>query len=99
MCSTHPHNITLQILSELGLIGLLFYLIGITYIIFNLYRLKKIKIENSDKFSFFVCSFGLLINIFPFLPSGSFFNNWSQIIIYYYVGLYLYKLNRVFYIK
>ena len=99
MCSTHPHNITLQILSELGLVGLLFYLIGITYIIFNLYRLKKIKIENSDKFSFFVCSFGLLINIFPFLPSGSFFNNWSQIIIYYYVGLYLYKLNRVFYIK
>jgi O-antigen ligase len=33
ICSTHPHNILMQVLSELGIVGLIFYIIAITFLI------------------------------------------------------------------
>ena len=29
-----------------------------------------------------------LINFFPFIPTGSFFNNWLSVIIFTYIGLF-----------
>ena len=94
-CNTHPHNIFLQFLSELGLIGLLFLLTIFVYIIYNLYVLNKKKLSNKfnniDKAKFLILS-GILITIIPVLPSGNYFNNWLMIISYYPIGIYLYLL-------
>ena len=94
-CNTHPHNILLQFLSELGLIGLIFLLTIFVYVLYNLYALTKKKLSNKfnniDKAKFLILS-GILITIFPVFPSGNYFNNWLMIISYYPIGIYLYLL-------
>ena len=39
ICSTHPHNILIQIISELGLIGLIFYIFAACFVLFNFLNL------------------------------------------------------------
>ena len=86
-CTTHPHNIPLQFLSEIGLFGFLFYMIIIFFLlkVFFIQFLKLFLLKNSNKtiknsmICFYICVF---INIFPFAPSGNFFNNWLSIFFY-----------------
>ncbi len=95
ICSTHPHNTAIQLLSETGFLGFLFYVIFLLFIIFNFFRFLKKNSEFNKKNGFLVISIGLLIYLFPFLPSGNFFSNWSSIILFYYVGFYLYSYNNL----
>lgn len=97
VCTTHPHNILIQILAETGLIGLFYYLFTIIFISRSLFKLHKKNISTNDKNCFVVISISILINLFPFLPSGNFFNNWISIVNYFYVGLYLFYFERVFF--
>ena len=95
ICSTHPHNILAQTISEIGLIGLFFYLAFVTFLIKHTLLIKN---NNNNKFesnSFLVISIGLLIHLFPILPSGNFFNNWISSFIYFKIGLLLYSHNRL----
>ena len=96
ICSTHPHNYFIQILSELGLIGILFYLTGIIFIISKLINSFLYKRENINSPPFYAISFGLIILLFPIVPSGNFFNNWVSIINYYYIGFYLYTYKQLY---
>ena len=82
-CSTHPHNIILQILSEVGVVGIFFYIFIFLFLIRNL----LIK-NNSDSFK--ILTVGLMIYLFPFSPSGNFFNNWLNMIFYYLIGFYMF---------
>ena len=95
ICSTHPHNYFFQILSELGLIGVLFYLFGISFIAFKLVYFKYNRDQNFISSSFYITSLGLLVLLFPFVPSGNFFNNWISIINYFYIGIYIYLYERM----
>ena len=94
MCSTHPHNIFLQFLSELGLFGLFFYIGGFVYIFSKMFKIKRQNINSNIRNCLYLSSIGIFINLFPFLPSGSFFNNWISILLYYYIGLYLFSFNK-----
>ena len=73
LCSTHPHQIYFELLSEHGLFGTLLILI----IFFNLIILKFFK--NFDKESYLhKASFvHLLLFFLPIIPSGSFFSDYS----------------------
>ena len=95
MCSTHPHSYFFQILSELGLVGILFYLISLFFIITK-YLQFFIKKKNICGSNFNVISLGLIVILYPIVPSGNFFNNWISIINYYYIGIYLYLYNQTF---
>ena len=91
-CSTHPHNILLQIGVENGVIGLLFlsaiYLYLIKLFFYNLKKPKKY--EKNKSFFFQICLLSIITaNIFPLVPSGNFFNNWLSILYYLPIGLYL----------
>jgi hypothetical protein len=92
-CNTHPHNIHLQFLSELGLFGysfLIFAFIFISYqLFFLLFKYTKKKIDNDDKNLFFLF-LGLFISLFPLFPSGNFFNNWLASILYLNIGITIY---------
>jgi O-antigen ligase len=93
-CATHPHNIFIQFLAELGTVGILFYLFVFYLIlreIFKLIFLKRNNFYNKNKILFFNISIILcfFINLFPLVPSGNFFNNWLSIIFYIPLGFYL----------
>ena len=65
------------------------------FLIFNLFKFQKKDLGFYEKNSFLVISIGLVIYLFPFLPSGNFFNNWLSIILFYCIGFYLYSYNTL----
>ncbi len=96
ICSTHPHNFLIQIISETGLIGLIFYLSSLTFIIFKLLKVSRSNNSINERNYFVITSIGLIVNFFPFVPNGNFFNNWISIINFYYIGLYMFSYKKVF---
>ena len=88
-CTTHPHNIYLQLLSETGLIGLFFLVV----VIFNLFKFLRGDIIKKDKSSFQILSIYLIIHLIPFLPSGNIFNNFYNINLFMIIGFYLYFMD------
>jgi O-antigen ligase len=97
-CNTHPHNILLQFLSELGLVGFIFFLVAFYFLIKKILFIiiKKIKGKNllSNEYLLFFTLLGLSLNLFPLFPSGNFFNNWLSVVFYFYVGFLIYTLKK-----
>ena len=96
-CSTHPHNIYIQILAETGLIGILIFLIipasllYITLLHIKSYFLLGNKILNDAQ----ICFLGaILLTLFPFFPTQNFFNNYINIIFYLPVGFFLHSMHQ-----
>ncbi len=91
-CNTHPHNIYLQFLSELGLIGFFFFIIFFIYVLYRLIYLTisnfKKKLTDVNKCKSFIL-FGIFLSMTPVLPSGNYFNNWLLVITYFPIGFYL----------
>jgi O-antigen ligase len=94
-CTTHPHNLIMQFLSETGILGFLFYILCLFYILSELFKILKISnLINDYHRSQFFFLIALLISLFPILPSGNFFNNWIGIISFFSTGFYLATLKR-----
>jgi O-antigen ligase len=94
-CNTHPHNIYLQFLAELGVVGFILFSIIFIYSLSRVIILSKkkmskqlTKIENSS----ILTLLSVVISMIPFFPSGSYFNNWMLIISYLPIGFYLYLI-------
>ena len=85
----------MQILSDIGLFGAI--TIFLIFIYFLLTNLKILFIKNPSNFlkSYFILNLGIMINLMPFIPSGSFFNNWINIMIYYPIGFWFYLFYKL----
>ena len=99
VCSTHPHNSYLQLLSETGIIG--FSFIFITFIYFSIiifkYVFRLTLSRDAQLNNYQICLLGcFLINLWPFIPTLNFFNNWINIFYYLPVGFYL---NSIYQLK
>ena len=91
-CSTHPHQYYFEILSELGLIGFVIFISFFFYLIFRLvnnFILSKNLIILSAGIFF-------ILQLIPFLPTGSFFTSFGSTIFFINLSLiyaYLKKRN------
>ena len=87
-CSTHPHQVHLEILSEHGLIG---YIL-IAYIFINFIFLKiGYMIKNKLIFEYGL-SFMLLVFFTPLIPSGSMFSSYSGSFLWLILSILNYRL-------
>lgn len=82
-CSTHPHQYFFEILSELGLFGFVIFLSFFFYLIFrfiNNFILSK---------NFVLLSVGIftILQLIPFLPTGSFFTSFGSTIFFINIAL------------
>ena len=84
MCSNHPHNYYLEVLSDLGIIGFtIAMIIAFIFLVFlkrNYMHLNKINMENLILLAA-ITSFSM--EVFPFKSSGSIFttNNTAYLIL------------------
>ena len=73
ICTTHPHQIYFEFLSEHGIVGT-FILLGILfYLIFKI-LLNILKTRDEVQLGAFIY---VIISFIPFLPSGSFFSDFN----------------------
>ena len=95
-CTTHPHNVLMQLLAETGLIGLMFYLFIYFFISFKLIITAFKSFFNKDYYQkdyLTLIYIFYFINLFPIAPSGNFFNNWLSAIYYLPLGYMLFLYN------
>jgi O-antigen ligase len=94
-CTTHPHNTYMQLLSETGLVGLLFVMSFLIFIFKQVYKfllnvyIKQNKVHEPLGFALII----IIINFFPFITTGSFFNNWLSALYFLPIGFLLHELN------
>ena len=72
-CTTHPHQLYFELLSEHGIFGFLIVLSIIFFLIFRLIRIILLS-KNYIQVGAFIY---LIINFIPILPSGAFFSDFN----------------------
>ena len=86
----HPHNFHGQVLAELGVFSYLLFLSTFIFLLFKSIKIfffeKEYSLEGELKNYIYII---LLLNLLP-IPSGDFFNNWLNIIIYLPIGFLLF---------
>jgi len=99
-CQSHPHNFYLQLLTETGPLGLLpvvFVFLGIIFIYLKeLYSLSAKRKKTYNDF-FIIISSSIVINLWPFIPTGNFFNNYVSFLIYLPAGFIVYFIKEKIY--
>ena len=87
-CNTHPHQYYIEILNDVGLAGILIFFFSFYFL-----YIEKRKINfNSFKeqnYIYFAVLFSLLIELFPFKSTGSFFSTGNAAFIFFLIGLML----------
>jgi len=99
LCTTHPHNSYLQLLSETGLLGvlfifLIFFMISKFFFIRIFFTKKKRFDLNKYQLIKYISLLAIFINLWPLSPNGSFFNNWLSSIYYYSIRFFLFSKNQ-----
>ena len=91
-CATHPHNIYVQALAEIGIVGFCFLFLCFVFIYFNIIKnitsniIQKFKKNN---FHLQILLAAISLSLFPLVPTADLFNNWMSIIFYLPIGFFL----------
>lgn len=93
-CNTHPHNIYMQFLAELGILGFGLFSSIFLYVVYRMTSLIRLIVFKKYSSNFYKAQFFVLlavfVGMFPLLPSGNYFGNWLLLISYLPFGFYLY---------
>jgi hypothetical protein len=79
-CNTHPHNIYIEFISDLGILGFAIILLLLSYIFIQL--LKK---KDTPMLAYFFILF------FPFQTTGSFFSSFNGFFYYIFFAYFIYR--------
>ena len=97
ICSTHPHQVYIELLAEHGAVGFILILYVIFFLIFRILK-QIIMSKNYIQIGSFIY---LIINFIPLLPSGSFFSdfNLTLFMINFSIMYAVNKKTNIFYFK
>jgi O-antigen ligase len=91
-CTTHPHNFYIEILAELGLIGICFFLTIIFEIFIKIKKnFFKILKDNNSKISLII----LILILWPFATTGSLFTNYNASYFWFLFSISIFNLNII----
>ena len=94
LCSTHPHNYVLELLSETGLVGLILF----CAIFFNLFKeyglFKVLKNRNFEDLDLKFLTLSLVLILWPLSTTGSILTNKNSILLWFVFGI-LYALSSL----
>jgi len=91
-CSTHPHNFYFELLSELGLVGFVLFLLILYLVVVRPFikNFKNIKFEDEIIIILSI----ILTYIIPLKPSGSYSSSVFSINLWFFIGIYLYLVKN-----
>lgn len=84
-CSTHPHNYYLELMSENGIFAFLLFVFFYSFLFYKFFNKKK-HFDLIHKTSII----SLVVIYFPFAPSLSFFNSWSNAFNFIILSIFIY---------
>jgi len=87
LCSTHPHNYVLELLSEAGLIGLILFYSIFFYLIKESGLTKKILKKNLNKLNIKFSIMSLILILWPISTTGSILTNKNSILLWFIFGI------------
>lgn len=93
LCSTHPHNLYFELLSETGLAGFILFIIFIITFFINYFN-PKTKFNKSTYPIFFGCFLVILFYLWPIRSNGSFFSTFTGSFFWLNIG-YLLLVKRL----
>ena len=79
-CTSHPHNIYIQVLVETGVIGLIIFSIIIIYLFIKIYRVINFDLK-------FILISAYLSIFWPVMSTGSILKNWNMVFISFVLSL------------
>jgi O-antigen ligase len=86
VCESHPHNYYLELLNDVGLLGLLLLICTISCLIINKFFNFKYY-EKNEKFLFICLLIIIIAEFFPLKSSGSFFSTGNSSFIFSILGM------------
>ena len=98
LCSNHPHNYYLEILTDTGILGILVTLaIGLSFIVFIFKNFKFLNVNSLENLILLAATISLILEAFPIKSSGSIFttNNATYLVLIGSIILSHDKLLRV----
>lgn len=79
-CSTHPHNIFLQVLSETGVLGTTIIYSVFIFCLLKIFKILRYSKSNAQIFGYYSLFISVIMNLFPLVPSGNFFLSYNGFI-------------------
>ena len=74
LCSNHPHNYYLEILTDTGILGILVTLvIGLSFIVFIFKNFKFLNVNSLENLILLAATISLILEAFPIKTTGSIF--------------------------
>ena len=88
-CSTHPHNIYLELAAELGLIIMLICVVFLFFFLIKFF--VSIKLRNKNSIEYFTAFF---ILYWPLQITGSFFSSFNGFFYFFGIAIVIFNINN-----